>query len=287
MPRPFAWFSTARRCRRAKRDLLTKSSPVLKVSLAFVAAVFGFALVVPIAGLAQETMPVTSPAVQSAIAAAVQRDRVRYGGSTPIPGAVIGVWDGKGTRRHHGPSAMGTWETHPVTADDHFRIGSNTKTFVVAIMLQLVDEKKLTPRRPGQPVPPRRHPSRTPRNITVRELCDMRSGLFEAYHTPQFARLNYHAFRPRTSIHESSSGGPSSTKPYFPPGRGFHYSNTNYLLLGLIIEALTHDKRRRSDPQAAYRAVRPEGDARFRPPRPCPTLGSRLRPSTRSETGRT
>ena len=30
-------------------------------------------------------------------------------------------------------------------------------------------------------------------------------------------------------------------KPYFAPGQGYHYSNTNYLLLGLIIEKLTND----------------------------------------------
>jgi D-alanyl-D-alanine carboxypeptidase len=30
-------------------------------------------------------------------------------------------------------------------------------------------------------------------------------------------------------------------KPYFPPGRGYHYSNTNYLILGLIIEQITKD----------------------------------------------
>ena len=28
--------------------------------------------------------------------------------------------------------------------------------------------------------------------------------------------------------------------PYSPPGQGFHYSDTNYILLGLIIEQITH-----------------------------------------------
>jgi D-alanyl-D-alanine carboxypeptidase len=30
-------------------------------------------------------------------------------------------------------------------------------------------------------------------------------------------------------------------KPYFAPGKSWHYSNTNYLLLGLIIEKLTNE----------------------------------------------
>ena len=68
----------------------------------------------------------------------------------------------------------------------------------------------------------------------------MRSGLFEAYATPQFAALNMivpEGFDPRTLI-----GWAVKEKPYFAPGKGYHYSNTNYLLLGLIIEKLTNDK---------------------------------------------
>ena len=202
MPRPFAWFSTARRCRRAKRDLLTKSSPVLKVSLAFVAAVFGFALVVPIAGLAQETMPVTSPAVQSAIVATIEKDRKRFGGRTPLPAALIGVWDGKGGSFVRTFGYADLQKRVPLTTDDHFRIGSNTKTFVVSVLLQLVAEKKLSLDDPvsrfslGVSIP-------NGAKITVRELCNMRSGLFEAYDTPQFARLNMKVpknFEPRTLV---------------------------------------------------------------------------------------
>ena len=75
-------------------------------------------------------------------------------------------------------------------------------------------------------------------NITVRELCNMRSGLFEAYNTPQFAKLTAvpNNFDPRTLV-----AWAVNQKPYFPPGRGYHYSNTNYLILGLIIEQITKD----------------------------------------------
>jgi D-alanyl-D-alanine carboxypeptidase len=105
-------------------------------------------------------------------------------------------------------------------------------TFVVAVLLQLVREKKLSLDDPlgrfllGVTIP-------NANNITVRELCDMRSG----YDTPQFAQLNMKAlenFDPRLLV-----AWAVRQKPYFAPGKGYRYSNTNYILLGLIIEEIT------------------------------------------------
>jgi D-alanyl-D-alanine carboxypeptidase len=181
---------------------------------------------------------IAEPSVQLAVAATVQRDRMRYGGKTPIPATVIGIWDDKG---HSFVRTFGYADLAKKTSAsiaDHFRIGSNTKTFVVSVLLQLVGEKKLTLDDPlsrfdvGVKVP-------NGQSITVRELCDMRSGLFEAYDTPQFAKLNWKLppnFSPRLLV-----GWAAQQKPYFAPNKGYHYSNTNYLLLGLIIEALTKD----------------------------------------------
>jgi D-alanyl-D-alanine carboxypeptidase len=181
---------------------------------------------------------VASPSVQSAITATVERDRVRYGGRTPVPATLIGVWDSNGHRfvRTFGYEDLA--RRTPLTSTDHFRIGSNTKTFVVSVLLQLVDEKKLALDDPlsrfqlGVTIP-------NAANITVRELCNMRSGLYEAYDTPQFVRLNMKVptnFSPRLLV-----AWAVRHKPYFAPNNGYHYSNTNYLLLGLIIEAVTKD----------------------------------------------
>ncbi len=200
--------------------------------------VLALVLLTPGAASAADLPSIANPSVQAAIAAAVQRDRVRYGGRTPVPATLIGVWDGQG---HGFVSAFGyaaLASKTPLTTADHFRIGSNTKTFVVSVLLQLVAEKKLALDDPlsrfhlGVTVP-------NAGNITVRELCDMRSGLYEAYDTPQFARLNWKVpkgFSPRMLV-----AWAARQKPYFAPNRGYHYSNTNYLLLGLIIEAITKD----------------------------------------------
>jgi D-alanyl-D-alanine carboxypeptidase len=125
-----------------------------------------------------------------------------------------------------------------LTPADHFRIGSNTKTFVISVLLQLVDEGKLKIDDPlsrfklGVTIP-------NGRNITVREVCQMRSGLFEAFDTPEINRMNITPemkFDPRTLV-----GYAMKQKPYFAPGKGYKYSNTNYLILGLIVEDVTKD----------------------------------------------
>jgi D-alanyl-D-alanine carboxypeptidase len=113
--------------------------------------------------------------VESAIVAVVEKDRKLYGGRAPLPGVLIGVWDGNGGSfvRAFGYSDLAT--ERPMTPADHFRIGSNTKTFVVSVILQLIAEKKLSLDDPvsrfplGVNVP-------NGGKITVRELCNMRSG---------------------------------------------------------------------------------------------------------------
>ncbi|HTA37652.1 MAG TPA: serine hydrolase domain-containing protein [Candidatus Acidoferrales bacterium] len=176
--------------------------------------------------------------MQAAITSAVEKDRTRFGGREPLPAVLVGVWDGNGGSFVHAFGYADLAKKTPLTSADHFRIGSNTKTFVVSVILQLIAEGKLSLDDPvnrfslGVTIP-------SGDAITVRELANMRSGLFEAYDTPQFAKLNMKVpkdFNPRTLVEWAVQ-----QKPYFAPGKGWHYSNTNYLLLGMIIEKLTND----------------------------------------------
>ncbi len=206
-----------------------------KIAAAFI---IGCALLPAVARGAEKAPTVATASVQSAIVAAVEKDRVKYGGLSAIPAVLIGVWDDKGARFVRAFGYADVAKKRLLTSADHFRIGSNTKTFVVSVLLQLIAEKKLSLDDPvsrfpvGVTIP-------NGDNITVRELCNMRSGLFEAYATPQFAQLNMTVpkdFNPRTLV-----AWAVKEKPYFPPGQGYHYSNTNYILLGLIIEQITKD----------------------------------------------
>lgn len=181
---------------------------------------------------------VASPSVRAAIDAVVAKERKVYGGETPVPGVLIGVWDHAGHSYVRGFGAADLATHRKLTRADHFRIGSNTKTFVISVLLQLVDEGKLGLDDPlskfdlGVTIP-------NAENITVRELCEMRSGLFESYDTPEFDKLKMTPdmkFDARTLI-----GWAVAQKPLFPPGTKYNYSNTNYLLLGLIIESVTKD----------------------------------------------
>jgi D-alanyl-D-alanine carboxypeptidase len=204
-------------------------------------AAFSIALlacVAPLATPAASLPSISSPAVQSSIVAAVQRDRVRFGGHAPIPATTIGVWDDKGHSFVRTFGYANLANKAPLTISDHFRIGSNTKTFVVSVLLQLVSEGKVALDDPlsrfqlGVSIP-------NAGKITVRELCDMRSGLFEAYDTPQFAALNGKV--PKNFNQRTLVAWAVRHKPYFAPNQGYRYTNTNYILLGLIIGAITKD----------------------------------------------
>jgi len=207
---------------------------------------------------------VADPSVQSAIVAAVEDDRKRFGGHEPVPATLIGVWDAKGGSFIRAFGYSDLENKVPLTPADHFRIGSNTKTFVISVLLQLVAEKKLSLDdplsrfSPGVTIP-------NGENITVRELCNMRSGLFEAYDTAQFAQLNMKVpkdFDPKTLVEWAMK-----QKPYFPPGKGYQYSNTNYLLLGIIIESITKDsigsqiRKRLLEPFGLTQTFYPETEA--------------------------
>ncbi len=237
---PFARLPVAPHRRRQGRcGAPVNSTSVRNVSsLAFAAFIIGSSFAVPVATSAAASRSVSSPAVQSAIVAAIEKDRKRFGGRTPLPAALIGVWDDHGASFVRAFGYADLQHHVALTAADHFRIGSNTKTFVIGVLLQLVGEKKLSLDDPlsrfslGVAIP-------NAKNITVRELCDMRSGLFEAYDTPQFAKLNWKV--PKNFSPQLLIGWAAQQKPYFAPNKGYRYSNTNYLLLGAIVESLTHD----------------------------------------------
>lgn len=193
---------------------------------------------VPAPKSTQAARSVADASVQSEIVAAVENDRKRFGGKTPVPATLVGVWDAKGGSFIGAFGDADLEKKVPLTSADHFRIGSNTKTFVISVLLQLVAENKLSLNDPlsrfslGVTIP-------NAENVTVRELCNMRSGLFEAFDTPEFVKLNMKVpkdFDPKRLV-----AWAMEQKPYFPPGKGYHYCNTNYLLIGMIIENITKD----------------------------------------------
>lgn len=157
-----------------------------------------------------------------------------------VPGAVIFV-QGAGSQSWAANLGTSNLATHaPMSPDMHFRIGSITKTFVGTVILQLVDEGKLKlddPISKYQPEVPNGN------NITVREVLDMSSGLYNysedndfgnALEAELYGNNMNRVWEPKELLAIAFKH-----PPYFAPGKGFHYSNTNYILLGLMVEQLT------------------------------------------------
>jgi D-alanyl-D-alanine carboxypeptidase len=119
--------------------------------------------------------------------------------------------------------------------DFYSRIGSETKTFTVTGVLQLVDDGAV-----GLDDPISDYVAGVPEGdrITLRELARMQSGLFPYSADEGFVRaLLADPRRPWTPQQLLSY---SFRHPLvFPPGQGLQYSNTNTILLGLVVEKVS------------------------------------------------
>jgi len=127
----------------------------------------------------------------------------------------------------------------PMRVADQFRIASLTKSFVAVVVLQLVEEGKLS----LDDAVESRLPGLVPdgRDITVRQLLNHTSGLFDYVKDQNvFRRLVSDTLR-EWSPQELIEVG-TTHKVLFAPGRGWAYSNTGYLLLGLIVEKVTGNR---------------------------------------------
>jgi D-alanyl-D-alanine carboxypeptidase len=166
----------------------------------------------------------------------VQR-MLEYVHSEGAPGVSALVRDRSGTWR--GSAGLAVLQPRRTMRPvDRFRIASVTKTFVATVVLQLVAEGRL---RLNDTVE-RRLPGavRQGRRITVRQLLNHTSGLYDYIDEPRFQARFRRDLRlvmsPRQSVAIALSH-PSR----FPPGTSWAYSNTGYQLLGLIIERVTHE----------------------------------------------
>lgn len=118
----------------------------------------------------------------------------------------------------------------PMRADERFRIGSITKTFVAALVLLLVEDGAL---RLDDTVA-RWLPGLVPagRTITVRDLLSHTAGLFDFVEDDRVLRDHERHWTPRELVAIAVAHPPEQ----LPSEGRFSYSSTNYLVLGLIVE---------------------------------------------------
>jgi D-alanyl-D-alanine carboxypeptidase len=154
------------------------------------------------------------------------------------PGALAEVSDTNGrTVLMSGPADQATGA--PMAPGSRFRIGSMTKMFVATVVLQLVAEHRVALDAPVDRYLPGviRGNGNDGREITVRELLQHTSGLpdYLDYLSPQEVLANPLAhYDPQQLL-----GIALAHPPLFRPGTSWSYSNTNYVVAGMLIERVT------------------------------------------------
>lgn len=115
----------------------------------------------------------------------------------------------------------------------HGRIGSVTKTFTCSIILMLIDKGLLSLDDEA-----RKYLNYVPSNITIRQLGNMTSGIYNYSLEDKFNDTLDEFPNKVWNVDELVSIG-LEHDPFFMPGKGWSYSNTNTILLGLIAEKVT------------------------------------------------
>lgn len=124
----------------------------------------------------------------------------------------------------------------PATTDMHFRNGAVAISYVSTLLLQLVDEKKASlDDKVGKWLPDLPHAN----EVTLGQLAQMTSG-YDDYvigNTEMNKALYADPFHQWTTDELLAF---AVTKPlWYPPGTGWNYAHTNYVILGLALEKIT------------------------------------------------
>ena len=195
-------------------------------------------------GSSQSPLPSFSPSSSPPIAAdpravlearlqaTLDRARVKLG----APGASVTILFPDGTAWSGVSGLANVAGGTPVTPDTAFAFASMSKTFTSAVVLELVDEGRLRLSDSAAGLLPPGLPITLDRRITVAMLLDHTSGLADYFLNPKIdAALQRAPTRTWTANDALRFVG----KRLSPPGKAWHYANTNYLLLGLIVERVT------------------------------------------------
>ena len=157
------------------------------------------------------------------------------------PAALAAVTDSKGESAGVavGKGSLEAGQAPPL--DGEVRIGSNTKTFVAVVVMQMVQEGKVGLDEPIETYLPGliKGEGIDASRITVRQLLQHTSGLPEHtdyYFSSNAAALeNIQHYIPARDLLDVALSKPAA----FEPGTQWSYSNTNYIVLGMLIERVS------------------------------------------------
>lgn len=150
-----------------------------------------------------------------------------------IPGVIVSVQTpGRGAWQ----AALGVADIAtraPMDVADHVRVGSVTKSLTATVILQLAQEGRLHLDDPLAPYFPGVQTNRA----TIRQALQLTSGIAD-YTTDAF--LNALAVVPQRVWSPAELVGlVADEPPMFPAGTDWYYSNTNYVMLGIVAEQVT------------------------------------------------
>jgi D-alanyl-D-alanine carboxypeptidase len=159
-----------------------------------------------------------------------------------VPGVVAYVRHGR-AQWHLAAGVASRATDAPARSWDRVRIGSNSKAFISTVLLQLEAEHRLSLNDtvgrwlPGLVSGHGNNGSK----ITIRELLDHTSGLYNYTDDPRVLAPYLDGNRDYFWTPRQLVAIAVSHPPLFAPGTAWSYSNTNYILAGLIVQAVTHE----------------------------------------------
>jgi D-alanyl-D-alanine carboxypeptidase len=179
-------------------------------------------------------VPSTGPVVLTpALSTALTKRLGELRSQLAVPGvqATIIFADGRSWRAHAGFQDYA--RRIPVQNQTPFPVASVTKTFIATLTVQLAQEGRFGLDDSVLTYLPR---SGVDKRVTIRELLDHTSGIYDFFSN---SRIDSAILGCRTCVWTPSKSLSFVKKPLFAPGTRWSYSNTNYVLLGQLIEAVT------------------------------------------------
>ncbi len=199
-------------------------------------------VVAPVAAVAGESPAVgarlpadtTTSATSTALPTAALQTRLaelRKKYSAPGVSVTI-IWpDG---RRWSGVSGWANLRNRvPVSGGTAFAIGSVTKTFMAALILDLAEERRISlDDRVRRWLPT----ARVSWAVTIRQMLDHTSGLYDYFSNPT---IDAALLADKRRVWSPARALSYMRAPYFAAGTDWHYSNSNYVLLGQVVQRVT------------------------------------------------
>jgi D-alanyl-D-alanine carboxypeptidase len=196
---------------------------------------FRLFLIVIMCGASVTSYATCSPNLNAGIQQILDADRELYG----IPGIQVSVLCPEDTVPRDFVSGSTTVEGDTPLQPTHiFQLGSETKSFVAVTLLQLESQGLLSLDDPlGKwltDIP------ESWRSITIRQVLNHTSGIYNYTDVLEEKYLAGETIEMTKNWSSKELLELVENRPfYFPPGQGWHYTNTNYVLAGMVIEKIT------------------------------------------------